>query len=172
MRGGWGVLYLLDCNEPEERIKIKWPRFYEYLQMGKAQKIHEAYLASHRDPWYSQERRPPVPFLCTYMGRARNGNNPFRFIWNRSQATSHNVYLMLYPAGPLRVALKEYPALASHVFKALQRITPAQFLSEGRVYGGGLHKVEPKELARISARLVLNSIETHVRIEEQLPMFS
>jgi hypothetical protein len=31
--------------------------------------------------------------------------------------------------------------------------------------------VEPKELAQISARLVLDSVEMHVRIDEQLPMF-
>ena len=163
-------LYLLDCNEPEERIKATWPRFYEYLQTGKAQNIHEAYLASHRAPWYSQEQRPPAPFLCTYMGRVRNGRHPFRFIWNRSQATAHNVYLMLYPTGPLRAALRAHPELHILVFEALQRITPAQLLSEGRVYGGGLHKVEPKELAQISARALLDSIETQVRVEEQLPM--
>jgi hypothetical protein len=163
-------LYLLDCNEPEERIKTTWPRFYEYLQQGRQQNIHETYLASRRTPWYSQEQRPPAPFLCTYMGRSRNGKQPFRFIWNRSQATAHNVYLMLYPKGRLRGTLKDHPELEVHVFEALKRITPAQLISEGRVYGGGLHKVEPKELAHISARLVLDSIATHVRIEHQVPM--
>jgi hypothetical protein len=79
---------------------------------------------------------------------------------------------MLYPAGPLRAALKAYPELHVGVLEALQRITPAQLLSEGRVYGGGLHKVEPKELAQIYARPVLDSLETHVHIEEQLTMFS
>jgi hypothetical protein len=106
------------------------------------------------------------------MGRSRDGKHPFRFIWNRSQATAHNVYLMLYPTGPLRAALKAHPELYAHVFEALQRITPAQLLSEGRVYGGGLHKVEPKELAQVSARLILDSIGAHMRIEEQLPMFT
>lgn len=163
-------LYLIDCREPEERIRENWPRFYEYLQTGKVQKIHEAYLTSRRFPWYSQEQRPPAPFLCTYMGRTRNGKQPFRFIWNRSQATAHNVYLMLYPIGPLRLALKQHPDLYAHVFEALQRITPTQLIAEGRVYGGGLYKVEPKELAQISARSVLDAIETHVRIEEQMPM--
>ena len=128
-------LFLLDCAEPEERVQDSWPRFYEYLLRGKEQNIHNAYLASHRTPWYSQEQRPPAPFLCTYMGRSRNGGHPFRFIWNRSRATAHNVYLMLYPKGPLRDALKKHPELEACVFGALQRITSAQLLSEGRVYG-------------------------------------
>ncbi len=165
-------LYLLDCSEPEEKIKTTWPRLYEYLQQGRKRNIHASYLASRRAPWYSQERRPAAPFLCTYMGRSRKGKHPFRFIWNRSQATAHNVYLMLYPRGPLRDALKKNPQLEVHVFEALQRITPTQLVSEGRVYGGGLHKVEPNELAQISARPVLESIGRHVHVERQIPMFT
>lgn len=160
-------LFLLDCDEPEEQIRSVWPRFFEYLQTGREQKINEAYLASRRAPWYSQENRPPAPFLCTYMGRSRNGKHPFRFIWNRSQATAHNVYLMLYPRGPLRDALTQYPEAHAQVFHALQRITPGQFLSQGRVYGGGLHKVEPKELAQIPARVVLDAIGIDLHIQRQ-----
>jgi len=165
-------MYLLDCSEPEEGIKKRWPRFYEYLQKGREEEIADSYLASHRAPWYSQEQRPPAPFLCTYMGRTRNGKHPFRFIWNRSQATAHNVYLMLYPKGPLLAALKDRPELQERVFNALQRITPSQLVSEGRVYGGGLHKVEPKELAQIPAREVLDSIDGQVRIERQERLFA
>ena len=164
-------LYLLDCSEPEERIKARWPRFHEYLERGKAEKIDEAYITSHRSPWYSQEQRPPAPFLCTYMGRSRDGKHPFRFIWNRSQATAHNVYLMLYPRAVLRGVLTQHPEMESLVFEALQRITPAQIKSEGRVYGGGLHKVEPKELAQIPACEVMGVIQTFARIEQQIEMF-
>ena len=164
-------LFLLDCNETEEDIKSRWPRLHEYLQHGRAEKVDTAYLAAHRAPWYSQEQRPPAPFLCTYMGRSRNGKHPFRFIWNRSQATAHNVYLMLYPKGPLLDALTADPALAGRVFEALQNISPAQFLSEGRVYGGGLHKVEPKELAQIPAEPILSAIGGAVRIEQQQRLF-
>ena len=164
-------LYLLDCNAPEEEIRAVWPRFYEYLQQGKKQDIHASYLASHRTPWYSQEQRPPAPFLCTYMGRTRNGKHPFRFIWNRSQATAHNVYLMLYPKGQLLETLAKDPGLQRQVFEALQRITPAQFVSEGRVYGGGLHKVEPKELAQIPARAILDGLGSQVVTSRQARLF-
>jgi hypothetical protein len=165
-------LYLLDCSEPEEKIKVSWPRFYAYLQKGREQDIHVSYLASHRAPWYSQEQRPPAPFLCTYMGRSANGKHPFRFIWNRSDATAHNVYLMLYPKSRLQEALNNHPELAARVFEALQSVTPGQFISEGRVYGGGLHKVEPKELAQIPARAVFENIDGHVRIERQEKLFA
>jgi predicted RNA methylase len=165
-------LFLIDCSEPEEKIQVTWPRFYEYLQRGKKQNIHTSYLASRRAPWYSQEQRPPAPFLFTYMGRSRSGKHPFRFIWNQSQATAHNVYLFLYPKGRLRSALRKCPGLEQRVFEGLQRIAPEQLLSEGRVYGGGLHKVEPKELARIPARTVLDAIESEVRFERQVTLFA
>lgn len=165
-------LHLLDCSEPEEEIKASWPRFYEYLQKGREEEIHASYLASHRDPWYSQEQRPPAPFLCTYMGRSANGRHPFRFIWNRSDATAHNVYLMLYPKSRLQEVLRNHPELAAKVFEALQRVTPSQFISEGRVYGGGLHKLEPKELAQIPAGAVLESIDGRVRVERQEKLFA
>jgi len=79
---------------------------------------------------------------------------------------------MLYPKSRLREALTSHPELAARVFEALQSITPAQLLSEGRVYGGGLHKVEPKELAQIPARAILESIDGHVRIEHQEKLFA
>jgi predicted RNA methylase len=69
-------LFLLDCNETEEDIKTNWPRLYEYLQHGKAEKADTAYLAAHRARWYSQEQRPPAPFLCTYMDRSRKWQAP------------------------------------------------------------------------------------------------
>ncbi len=165
-------LFLLDCPETEASIESNWPRFYAYVKIGHEEKISESYLASRRAPWYSQEKRPPAPFLCTYMGRSRGGKPPFRFIWNRSTATAHNVYLMLYPRGPLLHALQEHPELLSEVFEALKRIAPAQLISGGRVYGGGLHKVEPNELAQIPANFVLESVGTQVQIEQQGELFT
>jgi hypothetical protein len=143
-------LALIDCSLTEEEIKRRHPSFWKYLESGKTTGIHETYLASKRRPWYSQEKRPPAPFVCTYMGRTGNGRKPFRIIWNKSNATAANVYLLLYPKPALAAALSETPELYSVVFDRLRSIETDAFVDEGRVYGGGLHKMEPKELERVS----------------------
>lgn len=45
--------------------------------------------------------------------------------------------------------------LEGSVFGALQRTTTETFLGESRVYGGGLYKLEPKELGRLPASPIL-----------------
>ena len=92
------------------------------------------------------------------MGRAANGRKPFRFIWNQSQAVASNLYLLLYPRGPLKALLAADPANAAVVVAALREICTERFLREGRVYGGGLYKMEPKELARLPADVLLRRL--------------
>jgi len=55
----------------------------------------------------------------------------------------------MYPTPVLSAALALDPSLMRRVWEVLNRITPAELLGEGRVYGGGLHKLEPKELANV-----------------------
>ena len=145
-------LLLLDTRIPEDEMKNRFPTLWRYLETGKANGIHERYLCRHRSPWYAQDKRAPAPIICTYMGRGdgRNGS-PFRFIRNRSCATVANVYLAMYPTRFLEGSLKRDPALIDRIWKVLNAITPEQLIGEGRVYGGGLHKLEPKELANVSA---------------------
>lgn len=157
-------LALIDCSVSEDEIVRKWPQFAEYLAEGKKQGIHEGYLASHRSPWYSQEKREPAPFVCTYMGR--NRERPFRFIWNKSRATVANVYLALYPKAVVAERLREK---ASEVFEALQAIHADHFFSQGRVYGGGLHKMEPAELMRLPADSIAKVLD--VKTEQQKRLF-
>ena len=141
------LLFLLSCDLPPDEVKAKYPLLWEYLQMGVQQGISDRYLCKHRSPWYSQEKRPPSPFLCTYMGRQHTGRGrPFRFILNHSMATATNVYLMLYPKPILAKALSEQPELVQEVWQALNKISDEVLMGEGRVYGGGLHKLEPREL--------------------------
>ena len=165
-------LCLIDCGLPEEQVRDLHPRLWQYLEEGKRRRIDEGYLASHRSPWYSQEQRGPAPFVCTYMGRTSvaKGDKPFRFIWNKSQATAANVYLMLYPKGILRERLANNPQLHGDVFDTLCRITGEMFVSESRVYGGGLHKLEPKELARVSAEPILAAVQG-IQVSPQKKLF-
>lgn len=155
---GWPALdrqlAVIDCSLEEDEIARRWPRFAEYLAKGKQLRVHEGYLASRRSPWYSQERRDAAPFVCTYMGR--NRERPFRFIWNRSRATVANVYLALYPKPPVA---EHVAANGKEVFAALQRIQAEDFFRNGRVYGGGLHKMEPAELMRLPADEIAGILE-------------
>ena len=93
------------------------------------------------------------------MGRVGKSRKPFRFIWNQSRAIAANVYLLLYPKGPLKLAFEDDSTVAADVFSVLQRITSDMFLDESRVYGGGLYKLEPKELARIPATSLLSVVK-------------
>ncbi len=144
--------FLLDCRLPEETIREQYPTLGAYLKDGKARGIAERYICRHRSPWYLQEIRPATPFLCTYLGRSDKKNGrPFRFILNHSNATASNVYLMLYPKKGLDKAIAESPQLKQQVWNFLNGIDSKDMLNEGRVYGGGLHKLEPKELGRVPA---------------------
>jgi hypothetical protein len=144
-------LFLLDCSLPQDQIERLHPTLWQYLQSGVAQGIHNGYLCRHRSLWYAQDKRGPAPFLCTYMGRQAKGrpSNPFRFILNHSRAVAPNVYLNLYPNRQLARAMVTNPDLKAMIWKTLQTITAEMLVTEGRVYGGGLYKLEPKELGNL-----------------------
>lgn len=143
-------LFLLDSRLPEDVIKERHPTLWDYLQEGREKGLHERYLCRNRAMWYGQENRPPPPIVCTYLGRGDSkSGRPFRFILNHSQATVANVYLAMYPTEALARAVEQTPELMRKAWQILNQITPEKLLSEGRVYGGGLHKLEPKELANV-----------------------
>ena len=146
-------LYLLTCGLTELEVKTEHPTLWRYLKLGMSAGIHERYLCKNRSPWYSQENRPPAPILCTYMGRQNNRRGkPFRFILNHSKATAANVFLMLYPTPTLQIQLKSNPELLRRIWEQLTHISTDDLRGEGRVYGGGLYKLEPKELGNVILR--------------------
>jgi len=144
-------LVLVDCDRSEAEVRRVAPTLADYFEQGRVRGLADGYLASRRTPWYAQERREPAPFLCTYMARARANAPPFRFFWNRSKATAPNVYLLLYPRPALQTLLEARPELVPILFDRLKAIPARQLVGEGRVYGGGLHKIEPRELAALPA---------------------
>jgi adenine-specific DNA-methyltransferase len=153
-------LFLLTCKQPMEHLQAEYPSVVDYLQQGEDAGISERYLCKHRSLWYLQENRYPAMFLCPYMGRHKSKNGkPFRFILNHSKAIAPNVYLMMYPKTCLESLLLSNPQLIRSIWKALNSIPIQSLIHEGRVYGDGLHKLEPSELANTPADLLLEALE-------------
>lgn len=149
-------LFLLDTRLSEEEIRNRYPTLWTYLEEGKARGVHEGYICAHRSPWYVQENRPAAPIVCTYLGRGDvKSGRPFRFIMNNSRAMIANVYLSMYPTLLLQRYMARDQGLIRRVWQVLNEIKPEELLGEGRVYGGGLHKLEPKELANVDASAIV-----------------
>lgn len=140
--------FLLDCALPEQEIAKQHPATWDYLQSG-IETTSNKYLCRNRKKWYCQEQRPASRFLCSYMGRGKNGRSPIRFILNQSEAVATNSYLMLYPKASLAQAISQNPNAVYQIWEALRAIHGYEIEAEGRVYGGGLKKIEPRELAKV-----------------------
>jgi len=144
-------LYLINCNLSEEEVKRDFPTLWEYYQTGK-EDVSSRYLCKSRRAWYFQENRPSAPIVCTYIGRTSNDKkNPFRFLLNNSKATATNVFLMLYPQNILAERISKDPDLTRLIWSHLNNIPTDTLVGNGRVYGGGMHKLEPKELGNVPA---------------------
>lgn len=158
-------LYVLDCGLPLEAINKKYPNLYTYLMTGERNKVSDRYLCKNRKIWYEQERREESVFYCTYMGRSYDEKSkPFRFILNYSKAIVTNSYLILYPNSNIKTLIKQNPELVENLYQALSNITEKAMIEEGRVYGGGLHKLEPKELSNLPATEIQQFLSQKVAI--------
>jgi hypothetical protein len=143
--------FLLDCDQPPHVVREEYSGLWSYFEKGMEQGIHNRYLCANKDVWYFQEKRQPSLFLATYMGRS-NGNkrSPIRFILNMSKAVATNVYLHLYPTEGLSRLLGNDRSRMLELLRILNAIPLEELLLAGRAYGGGLHKVEPKELLEVT----------------------
>ena len=141
-------LFLLNCKLPIEEAK-KHTKLWNYLQTG-LENTATKYLCKNRKVWFWQEQRQPSLFLCSYMGRgSEERKTPFRFILNWSNAIVTNSYLILYPNDQLKKILESNHQFINIVWQALQEIESNAFTCEARIYGGGLEKIEPRELANV-----------------------
>lgn len=118
-------------------------------------------LCASRPVWYAQEQRAPAPILCSYMGRGSDDGTPVRFILNDSRAIVSNSFLMLYPKGQLAELLASYPQERERAWECLLQIPAAAISDAGRSYGGGLQKVEPKELGNVPCPALENWLVRH-----------
>ena len=147
------------------------PALARYLNSAD-EKTRRSYLVSKRTPWFKMEHRDPAPFLLTYLGRGKSGEErPFRFIANYSEAVATNLYLMLYPIGALNLALRSGDVALGTVFEALKSISSEDLLQGGRVYGGGLRKIEPRELAQMDASALAELLPESASVDPQQSLF-
>ncbi|MDR1312186.1 MAG: SAM-dependent DNA methyltransferase, partial [Deltaproteobacteria bacterium] len=143
-------LFLLDCRLSEYEIRNNFPVLFDYLETGR-NTVANGYICKNRKCWYIQEYRDSAGIVFTYMGRKTDikNNNAFRFILNHSKAIVTNSYYALYPRRTLSLYFSRFPDLKRKIWLMLNTLTPDNLDDEGRVYGGGLQKIEPKELMNI-----------------------
>jgi hypothetical protein len=165
-------LFLLDCNRTSDELKDQFPELWQYLRCGIEKGIPEGYICTHRTPWYSQEQRPPALFVSAYIGRSSDRKtHPFRFILNRSKALVTNSWLVFYPTPLLKKILLQKPNLDIEILQQLNSLPPELLIDEGRVYGGGMYKLEPKEMARIDADSLLTQLHIKKLLARQELLF-
>jgi hypothetical protein len=165
--------YLLNVTCPEDRMSYLPKELVNYLNDTYSQ-IKNNYIIKNRMPWYKQESRSNCPFLLTYMGR--NRKKPFRLFLNLTKAIVTNGYLMIYPKFDWETIYNENNDFLEMLYNDLIRLLNKNIVHYGRVYGGGLYKIEPKELMNIPVDNIFSndviSLIQYVNIEyKQLTLF-
>lgn len=140
-------LYLIRSDMPYDVIRTKYPGYSDYIEEGIKKGVNMRSNCKSRDVWYNCECRDAAPLLLSYMGRC-NGKVPFRFILNETDAIATNSYLMIYPKHEFRHHFNNCHT-KEEVWEALRSISSEELMEHGRSYGGGLYKLEPKELASV-----------------------
>ena len=101
--------------------------------------------------------------MFSYMDRGNSERNePFRFILNHTNAIAANLYLLLYPKG----VIVQSSDILYKIWEILTNIAASNLEYEDRIYGSGLRKIEPKELACVRYPRLENCYD--VLIKEKL----
>lgn len=155
-------LFLFSSDEDLNTIRQKHPLVAKYIDKGVSDGVNESYICSRHNPWYSCEKRLPAPFVIPYMGRNNKSGRMFRFILNESKAIATNGYLLLYPKKEYAYLFKSRQLLLD-IWKQLNNIPVESFERQGRFYGGGLHKLEPRELLMLPVADIAKVLGNHIQ---------
>jgi hypothetical protein len=142
-------LYILNINLDKKELKKQYPKTYEYILIGEKEKINRLYLTKSRKIWYKMEERKSAPIICSYSGRKSKKGESIKFFRNKSKAIVINSYYNLYPKPIIFEKIKDTEEFFDLIFNELIKINQPEILKHGRSYGGGLNKIEPKELENV-----------------------
>jgi adenine-specific DNA-methyltransferase len=128
---------LLFCHASKE--VLAGTNVLRYIEHGESLGLPERFNCRTRSPWYGVEQVPPPDFFVTYMARQRA-----RFVRNTVGARCMTSLLNVWAK----------PGISPETLRPiLEDPTNAQLLREfGRTYGGGLGKIEPRDLLRLPVR--------------------
>lgn len=138
--------WLIDTDAPLSLIGAQSESFAEYLSKV-AEAVSGLPLAGRRRPVYKQESRAPAPFLFVYMAKA-DGYGP-RFVRNDTSAVALNNYIGLYPVPAVDSWLGRDRKNVELMHRWLNEIPTGELRTHGRMYGKGLLKLEPSDLAQV-----------------------
>lgn len=129
------------------RVRLS-PALVRYLGLGRRLGVDRRYLPSHRPIWFRPESRPPAPILIAVFSRGT-----FRVTLNRAAALNLTAYHGIYPREESQRAVA---ALAKYLQSDRGQ---AALALHRRVYGGGLFKLEPRDVEAIAVPPDLGAAE-------------
>lgn len=106
-----------------------------FLELAHAQGAASGYVARQRRAWYALDLRAAPAAMVSYMGR-----RPPVFRTNPQGASYLNIAHGLYPRQPMP---------AAQLRRVLDHLNAHTRMGAGRMYGGGMAKFEPSDIARL-----------------------
>lgn len=144
-------IFLMDLDPQFENDSL-------YLKQGEDLELPTRFLLANRKLWWQQEIREVSPIWVGVFGR-----DGIRFIRNSTQVVNLTTFHCLYP--------KDLSSLETNSLTAVLNSSLLQEINTGsqRAYGGGLQKVEPKDILTMHVPPIKNfSLIEHQRAAEAL----
>lgn len=114
-----------------------FPEDAKYIELGVERDLPSRFLLANRKQWFLQEAREPAPIWVGVFGR-----EGIRFIWNKALVSNLTTFHCLYPDLEMRECGALVALLNSSSLQAWNKRSE-------RSYGGGLQKVEPRDILQM-----------------------